>query len=79
MEEPMTSMIIPVLIPAVVIGLAFALAGGPLLFVLVGLAVLLAIGWFFVVGASGRTPREVARGADKQEFLGPGGPDDPTG
>jgi hypothetical protein len=76
--EPMTSMIIPVVIAAVVIVLAFAL-GGPLLFVLIGLAVLLAFGWFFVVGASGRTPREVARRADEQESLGPGGPDDPTG
>jgi hypothetical protein len=79
MEEPLSSMVIPIVVAAVVIGLAFALAGGPLLFVLVGLAVLLAIGWFFVAGASRRTPREVARGADKQEFLGPGGPDDPTG
>jgi hypothetical protein len=78
MVEPMSAFVIPAIVVAVVVGVAFAIGFGPIVFVLVGLAVLFAIGWFFVAGAARRTPREAVQRAEKEEFLGPGGPDDPT-
>ena len=62
---------------AVLIGLAFTLGGVvlPILLVLAGLVV---IGWFALAGMARRSPSEVAEGAHEWEFLGPGGPDDPT-
>jgi len=62
---------------AVLIGTAFALGGVvlPILLVMAGLVV---IGWFLLAGVGRKTPSEVTRRADEHEFLGPGGPDDPT-
>jgi hypothetical protein len=53
--------------------------GGPLLGAILA-AVLLVGGtiWFFAMGGSETTASEVVEEAHEQEFLGPGGPDDPN-
>ena len=61
---------------AVLIGTAFVLGGVvlPILLVLAGLVV---VGWVVLAGLARRTPSEVTERTREQEFLGPGGPDDP--
>jgi hypothetical protein len=63
---------------AAIVGISVVF-GGPIVGAI--LAVVLIVGgiiWFIAAGGSGRTASEVAREAPDQEFLGPGGPDDPT-
>jgi hypothetical protein len=58
------------------LGLVF---GGPLLgAILAGVILVGGTIWFLAMGGSGTTPREVASETHEQEFLGPGGPDDPS-
>ena len=73
----MTAIIIVGVLAAVVIGLGIVF-GGPILAAILG-AIIIVGGtvWFLALGSSKTTPREVAREAHDQEFLGPGGPDDP--
>jgi hypothetical protein len=73
----MTALVALLVAVAVLVGLGFAF-GGPALAVLGGLAGLLVVGYFLVMAFSRRTPTEVTREAHEQEFLGPGGPDDPN-
>jgi membrane protein implicated in regulation of membrane protease activity len=70
------ALLIAIVVVAVLMGLAFAIGGVvlPILLVLAGLVV---VGWRLLAGVSRRTPSEVAERAHEQEFLGPGGPDDP--
>ena len=72
----MVALLIAIVVVAVLIGLAFAVGGVvlPILLVLAGLVV---VGWVLLAGVARRTPSEVAERAHEQEFLGPGGPDDP--
>jgi hypothetical protein len=59
----------------VALGIVF---GGPLLGAILAAAII--VGgtiWFFALGSSKTTAGEVARETHDQEFLGPGGPDDP--
>ena len=73
----MTAIILIGLAAAVVIALGIVF-GGPLLgAILAGVILVGGLVWFLAAGGSGTTPREVAREAPDQEFLGPGGPDDP--
>ena len=75
---PVTPIILLVVLAAVVIGLGTAF-GGPLVGAILAIvAVVGAIVWFFALGASKTTGGEVVRETHEQEFLGPGGPDDPT-
>jgi hypothetical protein len=63
---------------AAIIGLSVVF-GGPIIGAI--LAAVLIVGgliWFFAVGRSRTTPGELTRETHEQEFLGPGGPDDPT-
>jgi hypothetical protein len=72
-----TGAVIAAVASAVVAGILFAAGAG--LFALVVIPIGLAVaGWFIVSAGSGRTPRDVAREAERPELLGPGGPDDPT-
>jgi hypothetical protein len=73
-----TAIIVLVVLAAVVIGLGTAF-GGPLLGAI--LAVVAIVGgliWFFALAGSKTTGSEVVRDSQEQEFLGPGGPDDPN-
>ena len=73
----MTAIILIGVAAAAIVGISVAF-GGPIVGAI--LAVVLIVGgivWFFAAGGSGRTAGEVAREAPDQEFLGPGGPDDP--
>jgi hypothetical protein len=73
-----TAILIVGVAAAAVIGLSIVF-GGPLLgAILAGVLIVGGIIWFVAMGGSGTTPREVARETHEQEFLGPGGPDDPN-
>lgn len=72
----MTALVVLLVAIAVLVGLGFAF-GGPALAVLGALAGLLVIGYFLFMAFSRRAPSDVTREAHEQEFLGPGGPDDP--
>jgi hypothetical protein len=73
----MTAILIVGIAAAAVIGLSIAF-GGPLLgAILAGVILVGGTIWFLAMGGSGTTPREVASETHEQEFLGPGGPDDP--
>jgi hypothetical protein len=62
---------------AVVIAFGFVF-GGPLLgAILAGAAIIGAVVWFMALAGSKTTTSEVVRETHEQEFLGPGGPDDP--
>ena len=74
----MTAIIILVVLAAVVISLVTAF-GGPLLGVILAVAVIIGgLVWFFALAGSKTSTGEVVREAPDQEFLGPGGPDDPN-
>ena len=74
----MTAILIVGIAAAAVIGLSIAF-GGPILgAILAGVLIVGGVIWFLAMGGSGTTPREVAAEANEQEFLGPGGPDDPN-
>jgi hypothetical protein len=74
----MTAFVIPIVVVAILVGLGFAF-GGPALAVLLALAAVVAIGWVIAVALSRKSAADVTRRAERSpEFLGPGGPDDPT-
>ncbi|HEX5469869.1 MAG TPA: hypothetical protein VFW80_12565 [Gaiellaceae bacterium] len=74
----MTAIIILVVLAAVVIGLGVVF-GGPLLgAILAVVAIVGALVWFFMLAGSKTGGGEVVRETHDQEFLGPGGPDDPN-
>jgi hypothetical protein len=73
-----TAIIILVVLAAIVISLGTAF-GGPLLGVILAAVVIVGgLIWFFALAGSKTTTGEVVREAPDQEFLGPGGPDDPN-
>jgi hypothetical protein len=73
-----TAIIIVGIAVAAVIGLSIVF-GGPLLgAILAGVLIIGGLIWFIAMGSSGTTAGEVAREVNEQEFLGPGGPDDPN-
>jgi hypothetical protein len=73
-----TAIILIGLAAAIVIGLGIAFGGAILGAILAGVIVIGGIVWFIAAGGSKTTAGEVARETHEQEFLGPGGPDDPT-
>jgi hypothetical protein len=75
--EQVTAIVIVLVVVGTLVGLGFAF-GGPALAVLLILAALVVLGWLLVLAFSKRTPTDVARRAEEQEFFGPGGPDDPN-
>jgi hypothetical protein len=73
-----TAIIIVGLIAAAVIGLGTAF-GGPIVGAILAAVVIVGgIAWFAALGGAKKSAGEVAREAPDQEFLGPGGPDDPN-
>jgi hypothetical protein len=62
---------------AAVVGLSIAF-GGPILAAILGPRIVGGIVWFIAAGSSRTTAGEAVRETREQEFLGPGGPDDPT-
>jgi hypothetical protein len=73
-----TAIILIIVLAAVVIGLGTAF-GGPLIgAILAVVAIVGVVVWFFALAGSKTTGGEVVRETHEQEFLGPGGPDDPT-
>jgi hypothetical protein len=63
---------------AAIIGLG-TVFGGPIVGLILGvIAIVGAFVWFLALGGSKTTPGEVTRETHEQEFLGPGGPDDPS-
>jgi hypothetical protein len=73
-----TAIIVIGIAAAVIIGLSLTF-GGPLVgAILAAVLIVGAIIWFITAARSGATPGEIAREAPDQEFLGPGGPDDPN-
>jgi hypothetical protein len=76
--EGVTAIVAIGVLAAVVVGLSVAF-GGPILAAILG-AVIIAGGivWLVAAGGSKTTAGEAARESHEQEFLGPGGPDDPN-
>jgi uncharacterized membrane protein YdjX (TVP38/TMEM64 family) len=73
-----TVIIVIVVAAAVVIGFG-TLLGGPLVGGIIGaIAIIAALVWVFLLAGSRTSGGEVVRETHKQEFLGPGGPDDPN-
>jgi hypothetical protein len=73
-----TAIILIGVFAAAVIGLSLAF-GGPILAAILAVVVIVGgIVWFIAAGTSKTTAGEVVRDTEDQEFLGPGGPDDPT-
>jgi hypothetical protein len=73
-----TAIIVIGLFAAVIIGLG-TVFGGPIVGLILGVgAIVGAFVWLLALGGSKTTPGEVTRETHEQEFLGPGGPDDPS-
>jgi hypothetical protein len=62
---------------AVMVGIIAALGAGLLALLVIPLGLAVAA-WFVLAARTGTGPREIAPRESSQEFLGPGGPDDPT-
>ena len=74
----MTAIVVIGVLTAAVVGLSIVF-GGPILAAILGAAIIVGgIVWFIAAGASKTTAGEAARESRDREFLGPGGPDDPT-
>ena len=72
----MSAVLVILVLVAATVGVAAALGAGPLVLIVVPVALGVAL-WFGVLAFSRRRPSEVTREASRPEFLGPGGPDDP--
>jgi hypothetical protein len=73
-----TAIVVIGVFAAAIIGLG-TVFGGPLVGLILGVgAIVGAFVWFLALGGSKTTPGEVTRETHEQEFLGPGGPDDPS-
>jgi hypothetical protein len=60
----------------IALGLVF---GGPIIgAILAGVIIIGGIVWLLAAGGSRTTATEAVQETDEQEFLGPGGPDDPS-
>jgi hypothetical protein len=73
-----TAIIVIGVFAAAIIGLG-TVFGGPIVGLILGVAAIVgAFVWFLALDGSKTTPSEVTRETHEQEFLGPGGPDDPN-
>jgi heme A synthase len=77
-EALVTAIVVIIVTVAVLVGIGAAL-GGVALAVLVAIAAVVLLGWLLSLAVSRRSPRqEISARSEDREFLGPGGPDDPT-
>lgn len=74
----MTAIVVVLVLTAVLAGVVTAIGAGLFALIVIPIGIGVAV-WLALAGGSRTRPREVARrGADQGDFLGPGGPDDPT-
>ena len=74
----MTAIILIGVAAAAVIALGLVF-GGPIIgAILAGVIIIGGIVWLLAAGGSRTTATEAVQETDEQEFLGPGGPDDPS-
>ena len=74
----MLTIVVAALVVIAIAGFAFMLGGPLVALILAVIAVVAAVVWLVGLGTSRQTPGDVARRADENELLGPGGPDDPN-
>jgi hypothetical protein len=72
----MSAILVVVIVLGILAGIVTALGASPLVGVFVALGIIVLGGGIAL--AATRSPAEVAQRQSGQEFLGPGGPDDPA-
>jgi hypothetical protein len=73
----MTAVVVILVLTGIVTGILFVAGLGLFALILVPIGIAVAV-WLGLTSARGKTATDVARRESDQEFLGPGGPDDPT-
>jgi hypothetical protein len=73
----MTAIVVILVLTGIVTGILFVAGLGLFALILVPIGIAVAV-WLGLTSARGKTATDVARRESDQEFLGPGGPDDPT-
>jgi hypothetical protein len=72
-----TSVVVILVLTGIVTAIAAAIGLGLFALILVPIGIAAAV-WLGLTSARGKTATDVASRESDQEFLGPGGPDDPT-
>jgi hypothetical protein len=73
-----TAILVVLVLTGVVAGMIALIGGGLFALIIVPVGIAVAV-WLALAGSRGTRPSEVAsREAPQNEFLGPGGPDDPN-
>ena len=73
----MTAVVVVLVLTAIVTAITAAIGLGLFALIIIPIGIAVAI-WLGMTSARGKTATDVARRESDQEFLGPGGPDDPT-
>ncbi len=74
----MTAVLVVLVLTGIATGLVAVVGGGLFALIIIPIGIAVAV-WLALAGGSRTGPRDVARRERPQgEFLGPGGPDDPT-
>jgi hypothetical protein len=73
----MTSVVVILVLTGIVTGILFVAGLGLFALLLIPIGIAVAV-WLGLTAGRGKTATDVARRESDQEFLGPGGPDDPT-
>ncbi|MDQ3994764.1 MAG: hypothetical protein M3265_08215 [Actinomycetota bacterium] len=73
----MTAIVVILVLTGIVTGILFVAGLGLFALILIPIGIAVAV-WLGLTSARGKTATDVARRESDQEFLGPGGPDDPT-
>lgn len=73
----MTAVVVILVLTGIVTGILFVAGLGLFALVLIPIGIAVAV-WLGLTSARGKTATDVARRESDQEFLGPGGPDDPA-
>ena len=73
----MTSVVVILVLTGIVTGILFVAGLGLFALLLIPIGIAVAV-WLGMTAARGKTATDLARRESDQEFLGPGGPDDPA-